>query len=874
MKVPEGGSTAARLGNAHLTGFGSSRFAGAEGPARGNWMERVETLLARLTLEEKVSMVAGSDAWHSTGVERLGIPAFKLTDGPNAARGDGRSGTRAACFPVGVALAASWNVELLETVGAALGDEAKSKGAQVLLGPTINIQRTPIGGRNFECYSEDPLLSGVLATAFVRGVQSQGVAACPKHFVCNDTEHQRHSVSANVDERTLREIYLKPFEMTVQQGDAWCVMSAYNRINGVFASSHHQLLNEVLKSQWRFGGVVVSDWGAALHTVENANAGLDLEMPGPARTMGDKLLAAVSDGRVAETVIDDKVRRLLRLLVKTGKLDSPAEVAERSDDTPEKRRLARRAAIEGSVLLKNDPPVSGERPLLPLDPRRLERLAVVGPNAEFGRIQGGGSSSAPPHHVVHPLAAIAARVPDCVLIHEVGCLTHKYLPAFDPRQLEPVDGVDIDQTGADHTSRGFAIDYFAAPDFSGTPFRRGIEPRSKLVWFGAAATDRSDREFAARLSAHFTPDVDGLHQLGLMSAGRSRLLLDGELLIDNWTRQTRGESFFAAGSTEVRADVRLEAGKRYSLVVEFQRSDDQLIAGLQVGVLPPGPEDPIGDAARAAKAADAVILIVGTHADWESEGHDRADLALPGNQSELIERVCDANPRTVVVLNAGSPVDTGWLDRVPAALQVWFPGQEFGDALCDVLFGDANPSGKLPLSIPCRLEDTPAFDHYPGSDQELPYAEGVFVGYRWYDTRGIAPRLPFGHGLSYTTFRYGDLLVEPVQVVGDVVRAALDVTNDGDRLGAEVVQLYVRDLDASVPRPRQELVGFAKIRLEPGESRRVEFELSERSFAFWDVGRHDWRVEPGGFELMAGSSSRDIRSCQRIELSGGRGNPG
>jgi beta-glucosidase len=366
-------------------------------------MHRIEELLSAMTLEEKVSMVAGSGMWHSTPVERLGIPALKMTDGPNGARGDNVSGATSACFPVGSALASTWNVDLIEEVGKALGQEAKTKGAQVLLGPTINIHRTPLGGRNFECYSEDPYLTSRLAVHFTQGVQSEKVSACLKHFVCNDSEFERHTISSEVEERPLREIYLAPFEAGVKEAGALSVMSSYNKVNGTYAASHKDLLTGVLKDEWGFEGFVVSDWGGSLETIGNANGGLDMEMPGPARIMGKKLVAAIKAGEVDEATIDDKVRRILRVLIWSGKMDAPEEPAEESVDRSEHRSLARQAASEAMVLLKNED-------VLPLVASKIKKLAVIGPNAKKGQIQGGGSSGVTPHYQSHPLDALQSAL--------------------------------------------------------------------------------------------------------------------------------------------------------------------------------------------------------------------------------------------------------------------------------------------------------------------------------------------------------------------------------------------------------------------------------------------------------------------------------
>jgi len=638
-------------------------------------MDRVENLLSRMNLEEKVAMVSGSGPWHSTGVERLGIPPLKVTDGPNGARGNIVSGATAVCFPVGATLAATWNTDLIRRIGEVLGEEAKTKGAQVLLAPTINIHRTPLGGRNFECYSEDPYLTGRIAVSYVKGVQSRKVGATLKHFVCNDSEYQRHVLSVEVSERVLREIYLLPFEMAVKESDPWAVMTAYNRINGIFASSHKELLTRILREEWGFKGFTVSDWGASLETVANANGGLDLEMPGPARTMGENLLEAVQSGEVDEKTIDDKVRRLLRVTVLSGRMDNPEEVEEQSVDRPEHRALARRAAAEGMVLMKNEG-------VLPFDASALSRVAVIGPNAVRGNIQGGGSSGVRPHYQIHPLEAIEQRLGEGVHVsREAGCLTHKFLPGFKREHLKPMLGQE---------GNGFSLEYFNNLDFSGEPALTDVEAHSKISWFGAFASVVATGEFTARLSAIYTPAQTGTHTFGMASAGLSRMFINGEMIIDNWTRQTPGDSFYANGSAEERREVELTAGEEYQLVIEYRRTPGRFIAGVQVGVLPPVPGDLLERAVKAAAEAEAVILVVGTNGEWETEGNDRADMSLPGRQDELIQRVCAVNPKTAVVLNAGSPMDMPWFEEAPAVLQTWFPGQEFGNALADVLFGDVN----------------------------------------------------------------------------------------------------------------------------------------------------------------------------------------
>ena len=804
----------------------------------------IEKLLAELTLEEKVSLLSGANLWETPAIERLDIPPLRVTDGPNGARGTRfTDGLRAACFPCGSALAATWDPELIEQVGGALAQEARSKGAHVLLGPTINIHRSPLAGRNFECYSEDPLLSARIAVAFVRGLQAGGVAACIKHFACNDSEYQRHSISSQVGERALREIYLAPFEAAVREAGAWSVMAAYNKVNGTYASEHPRLLDEILRGEWGFEGFVVSDWGGTQSTVEALAAGLDLEMPGPGAQRGAKLVDAVRSGDIEEALVDRALRRVLEIARRTGALEHPPG-EERADDRPEHRALARRTASAGMVLLRND----GER--LPLDPDRLSRLAVIGPNANVALIQGGGSAQVAAHYAVTPLEGVRKRCGDGIeVVFEPGCTIDKTVPAPRPGQLSSSQGP------------GLALEFFYNFRLEGDPVHVRSARDTRFFWFGEVAPGIDPREFSVRLSGTFTPDVSGLHDFGLVSAGKARLFLDEVEQIDNWTQQTRGDAFFGQGSREERCEITLEAGRSYALRIEFTK-EGSFLGALRWGCAARLADDALERAVALAAGADAAVLVCGLNADWETEGNDRSDMELPGRQVELIERVAAANPNTVLVMNAGAPVRMDWLESVPAVLWCWYPGQEWGNALADVLFGDVNPSGRLPTTIPRRLEDTPAFLNYPGENGEVLYGEGVFVGYRYYDTVGCEPRLPFGHGLSYTRFAYGDAQVEP----GDPAHVVLDLTNTGSRAGREVVQLYVHDVQSSVARPEQELAAFKCVALEPGETQSVRLPLTRRALSFYDPARSAWVAEPGEFELRVGASSRDIRSRARYTL--------
>ncbi|HXZ84175.1 MAG TPA: glycoside hydrolase family 3 C-terminal domain-containing protein [Myxococcota bacterium] len=806
----------------------------------------IRATVAALSLDEKAALTAGADLWHTVAIPRLGIPALVLSDGPSGARGVHMGeGPTSALFPCGTALAATWSPELAFAVGAAIAEDARTKGANVLLGPTMNLHRSPLAGRNFECHSEDPLLSARIAVGFVRGVQSRGVAACAKHFVANDQEFERMSISAEVGERALRELYLVPFEAAVREGGAWCVMSAYNRLNGTFASEHPWLLGELLKGEWGFDGVVVSDWYGTYSDVQPARAGLDLEMPGPARHLGAKLAEAVRAGALAENALDAAVLRLLRLCERTGAFERAPLEREEALDRPEHRALARRAAAEAIVLLKNDALAEG-RSLLPLDARALRSLALIGPNAAIAVVQGGGSARVHPHHAVSPLEGIAKRCGDGVSIAcEPGCTSHKTLPALRAPLRE----------GA------LRVEYWNGHVPSGAPARSSESLEASFTWFGRFASEIDPRAFSARVHGVLAPRESGDHQLSLISAGKSRLFVDGELVVDNWTAQTPGDAFFNLGSSEVRGALRLEAGRKYELAIEFANVGRVGLGGLKIGALRVEPAELMLERAVArAAASDAAIVVVGLNDEWESEGHDRTTLALPGRQRELVERVAAANPRTVVVVNAGAPVDLEWLARVPAAVQLWYAGQESGHALADVLFGDVNPSGRLPHTVPRRIEDTPAFLDWPGERGRSVYSEGLFVGYRWYERRRIEPRLPFGHGLSYTRFEYAELRVaRPRLRPGESQEVSLEVANRGARAGQEVVQLYVRDLAASVARPEQELRAFEKVALAPGESRRVRFTLEPRALSFWDPALGNWVAEPGEFELCVGASSQDVR---------------
>lgn len=828
--------------------------------------DRIESWVEQMTLAEKVALLAGASAWYTVPIERLGIPAIKVTDGPNGARGEGAIGSSpvtSACFPVGIALAATWNPGLITRVGEALGEEVKYKSAHILLAPTVNIHRSPLGGRNFECFSEDPYLTTRMAVAYITGVQSQNVGATIKHFVCNDSEFERMSISSDVGERALREIYLPPFKAAVQEADVWAVMSSYNRVNGTYASDNNRLLNDILKEEWGFKGIVMSDWGGTYSTVPAANGGLDLEMPGPTKWRGDKLIEAVEAGDVTIETIDDHVRRMLTTIIRSGAVESPGFAPERAVDKPEHRIVARAAATEAIVLLKN------EDGILPLDKNALSSVAIIGPNAKAARIMGGGSSQVAPHYAISPYEGVLGKLGGNVRIdYERGCSNDKMLNLVDKEALHPA---------ADSDAPGLQAQYFDNNAFRGDPVRTATITATQQSWYGENPLKSDD--FSAIYTGTFTPPVSGTYGFSFVSNGPTRMTFDGNVLFDHWDDQPATSALFGPDSSRAMVELELNAKQAYPVRIELASDENAWPYGFRWGWLKPGDDPSIERAAQIAAGADVALVFAGLNGDWESEGHDRLDMELAGDQVALIEAVAAANPNTVVVLNTGSPIRMPWLGRVKAVLEAWFGGQETGNAIADVLFGDANPSGRLPETFPVRMEDNPAFLNYPGENGHVLYGEGLFVGYRYYEKKKIEPLFPFGFGLSYTTFAYRNLRLSSDTIApDDTLTVSIDVTNTGSRAGHEVVQLYVRDVESSLVRPPKELKAFAKIDLDPGETKTVILSLDRDSLAYYDDRLAQWIAEAGTFEVLVGSSSVDIHASAAFTLSataafGGPGEP-
>jgi beta-glucosidase len=819
---------------------------------------KVEALLKKMTLEEKVSMVSGIDFWHTQNIDRLGIPSIKVTDGPHGCRTASDTNANqtipATCFPTGAGLAATWNTELMARVGAAVGTETLERGCTVILGPCVNIHRHPLGGRNFESYSEDPYLSSRMTVAFITGVQTEGVGTSVKHFALNNQEYERMTISSESGERAMREIYFPSFEKAVKEAKTMTVMCSYPRINGVYSSENRWLLTDLLKKEWGFEGLVMSDWFAVHSTAPSANSGLDLEMPGPALWFGEKLLKAVNNGEVPENQIDDMVGRTLGVMLRAGAMENKRTAAAKIKSAPEHEKLAREAAEESITLLKN------ERNVLPFK-QSIKSLAVIGPNAAKASIQGGGSAGVTPFYTVPPLEALNNRLCGKVNIsYELGCPSNIFTLPLNAEYL-----FSSEKNG----QYGLLGEYFANNELSGQPAGTKVETNFKQRWMNDAPPFKGIHDdFSIRWTGIFNASATGIFKFGIATEGWCRIYIGKKMVCSNWGENT---VFDFMPSSEKTGEITMEAGQSYPVKIEFCRNpaNRQVMRSIRIGCNIPLPADLTERAAAAAKNADAAIIFTGLTDEYESEGFDRKTMDLPAGQTELIQKVAKANPNTIVVLNNGAPVSmSSWIDKVPAVIEAYYPGQEGGNAIANILFGDVNPSGKLPDTFPVQYEDNPALINYPGEAGKVLYGEGIYVGYRYYDAKKVEPLFPFGHGLSYTSFKYSNLKVTPAKVKPEgKITVTVDVKNTGKRPGKEVVQLYIHDVAAKVARPPQELKAFTKVSLEPGEAQTVMFALDKEALSFWEAAVKDWVAEPGEFEVLVGSSSRDIRAKKTFELT-------
>ncbi|HEY3629850.1 MAG TPA: glycoside hydrolase family 3 C-terminal domain-containing protein, partial [Jatrophihabitantaceae bacterium] len=782
--------------------------------------QRVDELLAQLTVEEEATLLEGVNApagvhavGYVAGVPRLGIPAQLMSDGPAGVR----DGTPATALPAPVSLAASFDPALAKQYGAVMGDEAARRGYETLYGPMINIVRVPEGGRNFETLGEDPALAGAIGTAEVQGIQSQRVAAQVKHYAANNQEDGRTTTSSDVDERTLHEIYLPAFEDTVKNGRAWSLMCAYNKVNGTYACENYPLLHDILKGDWGFDGVVGSDYPATHSTVASAEAGLDQEFGGS--TFYAQLPAAVHSGQLPKSVLDDHARRVLRMMFRAGLFDNDRPTGP--PDVDAHAATARTAAADGSVLLKNNG-------VLPLSGGQTHSVAVIGP---YGNSvpAGGGSSRVTPYHAVTPVQGLTARGVN--VTYTQGSSGNGAPPAIPASAFSNLSG-----------------DYFANPNLSGTPALTRNDAQIDFDWGqGAPAAGLPVDGYSARWTGTVTAPTTGDYTIGLTSDDGSRLFVDGQQVIDNWRDQ--------AANTET-AVLHLVGGAPHQIKVEYYENAGD--ASVSLGWSAPGQDPAIAAAVAAAKAADAAVVIVG---EVSSEGSDRTSLALPGTQDALVSAVVQANPNTVVVLNTGGPVLMPWIDDARAVLEMWYPGEEDGNALADLLFGDRSPGGRLPVTFPAAADQTPIAGppQYPAVDGHYVYSEKLNVGYRWYDATGTKPLFPFGFGLGYTTFGYSDLHVSPVLLPGGSASVSVRVRNTGQRAGSEVVQLYV-GAPASAGEPPRVLKAFRKVTLDAGASTTLRFTLRQSDLAIWDAVTHQPSTVDGTYQVYVASSSSDVRT--------------
>lgn len=786
---------------------------------------RIDALVHALTLEEKIDLLGGT-GFATQAVPRLGIPALNMTDGPLGVRWDS-----ATAFPAGIALAASWDPHWAEAVGGAIARETLARGRHVILAPCVNIARIPNGGRNFESFGEDPHLAARMGVAYINGVQANGAAATVKHFAVNNQEHQRMTVDVRVDERTLREIYFPAFRSAVQEANVLCVMSAYNRVNGPYASENEWLLTDVLKREWGFDGLVMSDWGAVHSSHPTFRAGLDLEMPTGKYLNADSLRVSLVSGHLDKSLLDDKVRRILRVIGRLGLLDGPIAADSTVINSPAHRRIAREAARSGIVLLKN---ADG---LLPLDPATDATIAVIGPNAATARTGGGGSSRVTPVDPVDPLGALTARLPNATIRYARGMRLRG--------ETRPIPGEFLFQD-TEMKRPGLRGDYFTGTDLAGTAVLTRTDSAVAFDWGSGSPADALPKDgFSVRWSGYLTAPATGIYTISVSADDGMRLVVDGQRVIDHWNDH-------ALESRSAR--VTLTAGKAVPIALEYYENGGS--AAVFLGWTPPG-EDLMAQAVDAARGADLVLFFGGTSDQYESEGFDRENLDLPAGQDTLLSALAAVNDRIAVIIQSGSPVRMGpWLTEVESVLMAWFGGSEAGNAVADVLLGDHNPSGRLPVSIPRRWEDGSAAETYRAEDEVSRYSDGIFVGYRHFQTAGIKPLFPFGFGLSYTTFDIGAPEVSARRLAaGDTLRVTVPVTNTGSRAGRAVVQLYLGFPEASVPRPPMALAGFAAVPLAPGARGMARFTLTETDLAWFDAASGTWRTDEGPFVIQTGSAA-------------------
>jgi len=799
--------------------------------AQPNVEKQVEALLAKLTLDEKLQMLSGDETgFASRGVARLGIAPLRMADGPVGVR-DGA--TQSTAYPVSINLAATWDTQLAARFGVALGEDTLAKGKHVIFGPCVGVGRFPLGGRNFESFGEDAYLSSRMGVNVIKGIQSRNVIATVKHYAVNDQEWKRHTNNVTVDERALRETHLLPFEAAVKEGNVGMLMTSYNKIRGVHASESQHLL-DILKKEWGFKGLVVSDWTSVYSADKSANHGLDIEMPAPL-WWGDKLREAIKTGAVSEAVIDEKIRRHLRVRLQAGVFDNPEPKLDESIVRSQAHRdIALEMAVKSMVLLKNDG-------VLPLSRDKLNAIALIGPNAAVARVGGGGSSGVAPWISVSPVQGLQTALGPKVSIITAEGVSLNRLKAVPvpPGFLRTPDG----------RQEGLLGEYFNDPAWQGKPVFTRVDDSINFNWKGKApGAGINDDHFSIRWTGLFLPNETRVYRFSVESDDGSDLYVDDKLLTSSNKQRIPG-------------DMLMESGKTYRIRIDYQEDLGKaaMMFGWSDPVNPANTKEPtIEEAVQAAKKAELVILAVGNSANQEREGADLPSFELFNGQERLVTAVLDANPNTIVVLYGGVPIRlTHWLARAKAVVAALFPGQEGGTALASLLLGEKSFSGKLPFSYIQDRSESPAFTGYMDPSLQVNYTEGVFVGYKYYDSHKINPLFPFGYGLSYTSFTYSHMKVR--KTGANTAEASVSIQNTGKVAGDEVVQLYVEPKQAQLPRPVRELKAFARVSLQPGEIKTVTIPLDERAFSYYNPEKNAWITDPGSYVVHAAASSRDLR---------------
>lgn len=820
----------------------------------------IDSTIEELTLSEKILLLSGADFWHTYPVPRLNIPSVRVTDGPNGVRGTQFiNGTPANCYPCGTALAATFDKDLLQQVGTLMAKDSKAIGAHCILGPTCNILRNPLGGRSFESYSEDPVLSGHVASQIIKGIESQDILACIKHFVCNDQEDERFKVDVLLSERALREIYLKPFQIALRDSNPRSLMTSYNKVNGEHVSQSKRIIQDILRKEWGYEGTVISDWTGVYSTKPSLDAGLNLEMPGPSKFRNVGAVShAVNNNEIDIETINDNVKYILHFVNECMKSGVPENAQEKCNDSPEARSMLRKTGGESIVLLKN------ENNLLPLSKEandNQKKIAVIGPNAKKCRYSGGGSASLNASYLVTPYDAIKDK-----LAEGNNSVSLEYtLGASIDQNLPDIGTIIVDENG----ETGLLGKFYDKP--AGDKNRQLFDVKtyntSTIFLFGYTNPKFTGGLMYVDFEFYYTPEISGEFDIGCTVAGTAQIFVDGKLVVDNKTNQSPGRGLLmGVGSKEERSTIHLEKGQKYFIKVEFGsggtsklKSEFGDTGAIGFGITAKlDHQEEIAKAVEIAKNVDKVILAIGISKDIESEGFDRDTMDIPGYTNDLVSAVAKVNKNVIVVNQSGSAVSMPWANEVQSIVQAWYGGNETGNTIADVLFGDLNPSGKLPMSFPVKLEHCPSHLHFGSMNGQVFYGEDIYVGYRYYEKSDRKVLFPFGYGLSYSKFELSHLKVE-TNDEAQTVNIKVTVKNIGGYAGSETVQAYVQQVNPSITRPNKELKDFAKVFLQPNESKIIEMSIPiKEATSYWNVAKNKWISEKDTYNVHVGNSSDNI----------------